>query len=613
MRRSDKSKYTLDVVSGIDTDLVDHHLKKRFELWAKKAKPTKNMIVTILAAAACFFFLTTTILLLLPNNEQTPISSGKQIPIYQGMTVANEMPAESIDRTATKISFLGATQPSSLSDSISLLHADEPIDQNDPYKRGEKGKKLEDAVERNFLSSESAKEQYYAKRNEDIYILIHVSNPDGFEILSFTLNGVKYSSYMFEKGSDLETLILKYNVGDVTGIQEYTIDAIKYVDGDTIKDVRMDGDKTVKVFITPDDQPTAVVTQETIGFHDLTLSTTVTDNLGLIGQSNGTLYAVIYDGETLISKQPITSDAPVTFSDLSADTLYQYAIVAVYDAIDGNGTSAHILFKKAFYTQVPVTFNIMLDGMTVCLNPKWDDAYTGDHEFNTLWLFEGEEFYADLPTDTTRIKDLPFDRTFRLEATYQYNEKIEKVQYEFQSRQSSKGLLIVDGEIRGLGSCTDPVLYLDLPISDYAFNDISGDYFIQEVYCGSGVTSIGSHAFALCCELKKVVLSGSVKSIDRGAFYLCESLSEVVLSDGLESIGDGAFRGCTPLESVIIPDSVTHIGDYPFRDCPQLKTVYCEAPSKPDGWNDNWSKEPIEHVDTDIKSEIIWGYTDPSS
>ena len=32
---------------------------------------------------------------------------------------------------------------------------------------------------------------------------------------------------MFEEGSDMETLVLKYNVGSESGIQEYAIDAIE--------------------------------------------------------------------------------------------------------------------------------------------------------------------------------------------------------------------------------------------------------------------------------------------------------------------------------------------------------------------------------------------------
>ena len=74
MRKSNKEEYTLDALSSIDSDLVDRHLTKRFELWRKRKSSNKNGIFTFLAAtAACFFFLATTILLLLPNgNQQTP-------------------------------------------------------------------------------------------------------------------------------------------------------------------------------------------------------------------------------------------------------------------------------------------------------------------------------------------------------------------------------------------------------------------------------------------------------------------------------------------------------------------------------------------------------------
>lgn len=76
---------------------------------------------------------------------------------------------------------------------------------------------------------------YYATPNQDIYISIHIDNPDSYEILSFTLNGKKYTGYMFEEGSDMETIILKYNVGNTSGIVSYTIDAIKYVDGTPLR------------------------------------------------------------------------------------------------------------------------------------------------------------------------------------------------------------------------------------------------------------------------------------------------------------------------------------------------------------------------------------------
>ena len=105
---------------------------------------------------------------------------------------------------------------------------------------------IEEKVESTLQVISSADKIYYADKNQDIYITIKLSNPDSYEIMSFTLNGNKYSSYMFEQGSDMENLILKHNVGNAAGIVDYTIDAIKYIDGTDIKDVIMDGDKTVK-------------------------------------------------------------------------------------------------------------------------------------------------------------------------------------------------------------------------------------------------------------------------------------------------------------------------------------------------------------------------------
>ena len=65
---------------------------------------------------------------------------------------------------------------------------------------------------------------------------------------------------MFQEGSDMEHLVLKVNVG----LTEYTIDAIKYVDGIVLKDVRMEGEKTIRVMVS---------TQEVLSLESLKVST----------------------------------------------------------------------------------------------------------------------------------------------------------------------------------------------------------------------------------------------------------------------------------------------------------------------------------------------------
>ena len=54
------------------------------------------------------------------------------------------------------------------------------------------------------------------------------------------------------------------------------------------------------------------------------------------------------------------------------------------------------------------------------------------------------------------------------------------------------------------------------------------------------------------------------------------------------SIGWCAFSGCSSLTSIVIPESVTSIGDSAFFGCSSL-TIYCEASSKPSGWDSSWN------------------------
>ena len=114
---------------------------------------------------------------------------------------------------------------------------------------------------------------------------------------------------------------------------------------------------------------------------------------------------------------------------------------------------------------------------------------------------------------------------------------------------------------------------------------LNGELASDIVIPGS-VTSIGESAFSGCTSLTSVTIGDGVTSIGSFAFYYCTSLTSVTIGDGVTSIGDRAFNGCTSLTSVTIPDSVTSIGYGAFEDCYSL-TIYCEAASKPSGWDNN--------------------------
>ncbi len=133
-------------------------------------------------------------------------------------------------------------------------------------------------------------------------------------------------------------------------------------------------------------------------------------------------------------------------------------------------------------------------------------------------------------------------------------------------------------------------------IGNYAFDNCRG---LTSVTIGNSVTSIGDEAFSGCSSLTSIVIPDSVTSIGSSAFEYCTGLTSIVIPDSVTSIGNYVFYKCTGLTNIVIPDSVTSIGWCAFRDCSNV-TIYCEATSKPSGWDSDWNYS---------NRPVVWGYT----
>lgn len=403
-----KDEIKLEVLSQIDDDIIEKQTKKRFALMTGKPRKNRGKMIPILSSAAALVLVCGILLVML-----FPLL-GKQVPVYEGMTISNTAPtaklAVDLDRLPTSLSLADTSYATVLS-SETVGAADNRLIEAPEVVKPDRS-------------------LYYAKKNEDIYVTVHIHNPENFEILSFTLNGFKYQSYMFEDGSDSTQLILKINVGDAEGMVDYTIDAIKYVDGTQIKDVRMDGERTVRVAVYPENQPTADVSNVVVTETELRFDLLVRDEKSLIADSEGEVYVALYGEDTLVSKQTVKlgEKNEIVFSNLTPGLEYRYEVVANYDALDGRGYGAYVLTAKSFKANshvtvknvsvVESTVSFEVDGLSYVTVQKVELLYNG------VSVAEGDA--------STRRFDGIFAGEYTISVTYSYtNNGAEQTGYAF--------------------------------------------------------------------------------------------------------------------------------------------------------------------------------------
>lgn len=79
----------------------------------------------------------------------------------------------------------------------------------------------------------------YTLPKQQFYLSIALDNPNEYEILSITVNNIKYQTFQFDENSTSNNIILKITASETPGIHEYTLNSVKYVTGDTIGSVSL--------------------------------------------------------------------------------------------------------------------------------------------------------------------------------------------------------------------------------------------------------------------------------------------------------------------------------------------------------------------------------------
>ncbi len=279
-----------------------------------------------------------------PSDTEKP--SNSTVPEYKGMTISQNSSRKVVNEKNVFKANSGTDNEAIDNEESATSEVPEYDDHEEKEDTIEEN--IEDLVSIDVETDDEVK--YYVQPKETFTVEIHLSNPNQYEIQSFTLNGKKYSNYMFKDGSTMDLLLLETTAPSTPGYYEYTIDAIKYIDGTEIKDVKMSGDKTIKTGIEYSSAPTASISSLNISTTYADMGIDIVDTYSLIGKNE--LFAYLSDGENIIDKKSLkVGSNEITFENLEAHTLYEYGVITAFDLVDGQDLHSEWLLTDTFTTE----------------------------------------------------------------------------------------------------------------------------------------------------------------------------------------------------------------------------------------------------------------------
>ncbi len=328
----------------------------------------------------------------------------KKTPIYQGMEV------RPVDKT---IASSEKEYPKLFSQSIN---------QDNPFDNPE-GALIEDYIEAVFSVDDFEEKDCYVSANDQIEITINISNPDELTIFSLVLNNKTYQAYEFEQNADSTKVVLIINVGEQTGIKTYMIGSMKYQEGEIIKDVTIQGDTLIEIGVTYSNLPNVQLSNVDITPSSYAFELAMLDTNHIINYNETSVKIFLFDGNHIIKQMDIkSSQDSIQFDNLSSNQLYQYAIVGIYDSLDGHGPSRVYFHKEAFYTLPYLSYiNVETTEESITFDYDIDDV-NNVGEITAIGIYKDDTLVDDLVdfSDKT-FNDLYSHTTYTIKTTYTYD------------------------------------------------------------------------------------------------------------------------------------------------------------------------------------------------
>jgi|GEM_PF-5197303 len=162
---------------------------------------------------------------------------------------------------------------------------------------------------------------------------------------------------------------------------------------------------------------------------------------------------------------------------------------------------------------------------------------------------------------------------------------------------------IGEGALENCGHALD--LSIGKPVESNSLANAAlfgGSTHVARLSIHEGVSEIKDNVFD--GEIEELHLPSTLRIIGADNFSSSGNENNILeLPKGLATVKARAFQSCR-YRAIYIPDSVTQIERNAFSlDTKKGQTIYCEAPSKPEGWHKEWAGS---------FQNIVWGAAMPA-